>query len=183
VRAEIILPTLQIFSALGLITIIKILRKESLNITRILLIIFSFVFTLSIAFYLHQYYFHTDYELSKNWLYGRKEAVLITEDLKKQYDQVLVSMKVDQPYIFWLFYSKFSPQQYLKEGGTASGGFAEQRNKFDKYEFRDYSYNNLPQDKKLLLVGLPEEFPSNAHILKTIYYINGNEALKIATNK
>jgi 4-amino-4-deoxy-L-arabinose transferase-like glycosyltransferase len=183
VRAEIILPTIQIFSALGLAFIFSLIKKESVFMMKIGWIIISLIFSITIASYMHQYYFHTDYELSKNWIYGRKQAVENTELMKNDYDAVWVSMKVDQPYIFWLFYSKYPPDKYLKEGGTVSGGFAEQRNHFGKYLFKDWNYNNLPKDQRLLLVGLPEEFPLDANILKTIYYINGTEALKIASNK
>lgn len=183
VRAEIILPTLQIFSSIGLIGLLLFFKKEARSFYLISAVIFVFFLIYGTASYLHQYYFHTNIELSKNWLYGRKEAALFTEGLKQNYDRVLVSLKVDMPYIFWLFYIKYPPSKYLSEGGTVSGGFADERNKFDKYEFRNFDYSNLPTDKKLLLVGVPRDFPPDAKFLKTIYYLDGTEALKIAENR
>lgn len=182
VRAEIILPTLQIFSALGLFTAVRFLRREDKLYSYLFIVIFQCFFLYNIGLYLHQYYVHTNLELSKNWLYGRKQAVDLTEDLKGQFDKVYVSLKVDMPYIFWLFYSKYSPEKYLAEGGTVSGGFADERNHFDKYQFKNFEYNNLPKDKKLLLVSIPKDFPPDAKVIKTIYYLDNSPALVIAQN-
>jgi 4-amino-4-deoxy-L-arabinose transferase-like glycosyltransferase len=182
VRTELILPSFQLIEAFGIIYLFSILKKESKWVCILFIFIASFSLVVNHAFYLHQYYVHTNYELSKNWLYGRKEAVEFTEKEKEKYDNVLVSLKVDMPYIFWLFYSQYPPEKYLKEGGTISGGFADERNKFDKYEFRNFDYQNLPKDKRLLLVGTPRDFPPDARVLKTIHYLDGTEALKIAEN-
>lgn len=183
VRAEIILPTLQIFCALGLYGFLQKLRNEWDVLEKAGIFAFSILFLFGIGRYLHQYYFRTNIELSQNWLYGRKEAVEITEELKPMYDRVLVSMKVDMPYIFWLYYTKYPPEKYLMEGGTNSGGFADERNRFDKYEFRNFEYNQLPKVQKILLVGTPKDFPPDAQVLKTIYYLDGTTALIIAQNK
>lgn len=183
VRSELFLPVWQIFGAVGLLIICRFLKKESAWVLMFFITGFVSLFVINNAYYLHQYYVHTDYELSKNWLYGREEAVVFTEKMKINYDKVLVSLKVDMPYIFWLFYSQYSPRKYLSEGGTVSGGFADERNHFDKYEFRNFDYKNLPKEEKLLLVSTPDNFPPDANILKTIYYRNGTQALKIGTNK
>lgn len=134
------------------------------------------------AFYLHQYYVHTNYELSRNWMYGRKEAVEFTEKIKNNYEKVLVSLRVDMPHIFWLFYTKYPPNKYLLKGGTSSGGF-EEKNHFDKYEFRYFNYYSEEPNNKILMVGTPNDFPQDANVIKTIYYLDGTEALKIVENR
>ena len=87
------------------------------------------------------------------------------------------------PYIFWLFYSQYPPERYLKEGGTVSGGFAEERNRFDKYQFRNFKYRQLSGNGNLLLVGTSIDFPPDAKIVKTIYNPDGTIALLIAENQ
>lgn len=183
IRTELFLPTYQIFAAIGILKVLNILRKESHFITAGFILIATGLFSINHSYYLHQYYVHTDYELSDKWLYGRKQAVSYTEQMKKDYDKVLISMKVDMPYIFWLFYTKYPPKKYLAEGGTVSGGFADERNRFDKYEFRNFDYQAIPTDRKYLLVGPLGVFPSDAKILKTIYYLDGSPALVVAENK
>ncbi len=182
VRSELFLPLWQIFAAVGLFIAFKFIRKESRWVVILFMIFATGTFMIDNSYYLHQYYVHTNYELSKYWLYGRKQAVQYTEKEKANYDKVLVSMHVDMPYIFWLFYSKYPPAKYLAGGGTVSGGFADQRNHFDKYEFKNFTYNKLPKNERLLLVGLPGDFPPDARILKTIKYLNGTKALVIAKN-
>jgi len=183
VRTELFLPVFQIITAIGLFKLLQVICYEAKWVFYIFIISVSLLFIINNSFYLHQYYVHTNLELSKNWMYGRKEAVEITEKLKNDYDKVLVSLKVDMPYIFWLFYSKYNPQDYLIHGGTVSGGFADERNNFDKYEFKNFKYEELTNDRKLLLVGTNDDFPPDAEIIHTIYYLDGSPALKIGRNK
>lgn len=182
VRTELFLPTFQILTGIGLGVLLIFIKKERSWVSNIFVTCVSVLFAVNVAYYLHQYYIHTNFELSKNWMYGREEAVNFTESVKHRYEKVLVSQSVDQPYIFWLFYTKYPPQLYLKEGGTVSGGFAEYRNKFDKYEFRNFDYRQLVKTGKILLVGLPSDFPPDAKIVKTIYYLDGSKALLVAEN-
>jgi prepilin-type processing-associated H-X9-DG protein len=79
--------------------------------------------------------------------------------------------------MFFLFYTKFDPATYLKNGGTKSGGFAENRNAFDKYIFRPLDWKNENFDGKTLYVGSPSEMPhgNNAHIT----FLDGKPAIEI----
>ena len=172
-RSEIYLPTYQIFIAIGFYGIHELVKSKRLFLTfAFLLLTFNFLF------YLHQYYVHMPLEYSKAWLYGRKEAVLYTESIKTDYDRVIVSTKLEQPHEFWLYYLKYDPKKYLAEGGTVSGGFLEDRNKFDKYQFRPIDYEKQRRQAKTLFVGSPKEF-SQGKILKQIYYLNGEPAIYI----
>lgn len=172
-RSEILLPTFQLFSALGVYTFIK-----NFKISKIVAFAILVAFSLNFFFYLHQYHIHMSYEFSKSWLFGRKEAAMFTESVKNQYDQIVVSTKLEQPHEFWLYYLKYDPAKYQAEGGTVSGGFLEDRNKFDKYRFRPLNTVNS-NGTKSLYVGLPEEMPAGENVLKTINYINGETAIKI----
>ncbi len=180
VRAEIILPSLQIFSAVGLFFLYDFIRKESRLYALGACVFISVLFMYGAGAYLHQYYIHTDIELSKYWLYGRKEAVEYTEKVKSQYDTVIVSPHIDMPYIFWLYYSRYSPKTLQMEKGIHSGGFAEERNKFSKYEFRPFSYSDSKRrNDNVLLVGTPADFPVGIKKEKVIKYIDHTEAIYI----
>lgn len=173
-RSEIFLPTFQIFSAVGVYTLYSNATKK-----RLFLGIVGLALIANVAFYLHQYYFHMSFEFSRSWLYGRKEAALFSDSIKQNYDRVIVSTKVDQPHEFWLYYLKYDPKKYQEEGGTVSGGFLEERNKFDKYLFKPINYELQSKEAKTLFVGVPEEFPSNVNILKQTNYLNGEPALYV----
>lgn len=173
-RSEIFLPTFQIFSALGVYTLYTYAKKKKLFIA-----VVSLTLLANFAFYLHQYYSHMSYEYSRSWLYGRKEAAIFSDSIKQNYEIVIVSTKVDQPHEFWLYYLKYDPAKYQSEGGTVSGGFLEDRNKFDKYFFKPIDYELQSKEQKTLFVGVPGEFPPNVNILKQINYLNGEPALYV----
>jgi len=173
-RSEIYLPMYQIFAAIGIFSFYKYAKRKKL------FVIISAVFLfLNAAFYLHQYYSHMPYEFSKAWLYGRKEAAIYTDANKGKYQRVIVSTKLEQPHEFWLYYLKYDPVKYLKDGATVSGGFLEDRNKFDKYLFQPLDYDKQKKEAKTLFVGLPNEFPAGVPILKKINYLNGEPAIYI----
>ena len=173
-RSEIYLPVFQFFIAIGFYYLYLSLKKNKLFLFSSIILL-----TLNFLFYLHQYYIHLPIEFSKSWLFGRKEAVLFTESVKQNYDKVIVSTKLEQPHEFWLYYLKYDPKKYQEEGGTVSGGFLEDRNKFDKYYFKPLHFSEQKKEGKILFAGLPEEFPKNTIPLKKINYLNGEEAIYI----
>lgn len=187
VRSELLLPTFQLITAIGLWRTFRLLVDESKAFVWLFLLGAIPVFSANMGYYLHQYYVHTNYEISDKWLYGRKEAVAYTESVKDQYDRILVSLRLEMPHAFWLFYTQYPPEKYLAEGGTVSGGFADQRNTFDKYEFRLFNNENLPRDENILLVGraggIPNDFPGGVETLHTIYYLDGTPGIIIARNR
>lgn len=175
-RSEIYLPIYQIFAAVGLYYLYQSLKWKKMFIT------FAFcLLTFNFLFYLHQYYVHMPIEYSKAWLFGRKEAALFTQNILENYDRVIVSTKLEQPHEFWLYYLKYDPQKYLAQGGTVSGGYLEDRNKFDKYHFLPIDFDKQQKEAKTLFVGLPSEFPSNINILKVVHYLNGEPAIYIVS--
>lgn len=173
-RSELYLPTYQIFTSLGILFVTKYSR--TIKIITPIIVVFLF---LNFFFYLHQYYVHMPLEFSKSWLYGRREAALFSDSIKQNYDRVIVSTALEQPHEFWLYYLKYDPKKYLDQGGTVSGGFLEDRNKFDKFLFKPIHFDIQSQESKTLFVGLPGEFPSNAKILKKINYLNGEPAIYV----
>jgi len=168
-----------LFSAYGLYGFFEYLKNKTFLVKNSLLFVFGCLLFFNFVYYLHQYYVHMPVEWSFDWQYGRKQAAAATESLKDRYAKVVVSTKLEQPHMFWLYYLKYDPVKYLSEGGTSSGGFAEVRNKFDKYEFRPINWEKDQFEKNVLFVGLPSEFPGDARLIKTIYYLNGEEAIKI----
>jgi len=200
VRTLVFLPVLQIFTAYGILTVIhwiknlpagrqgnkqKIFNQElgTRNqelLSSCLLFIVPCVMVCSFFYYLHQYYVHLPIDYSSAWQYGRKEVVASVLKHKSTYKKVVVSTSLDVPYIFFLYYLRYDPLQYQKEGGTVSGGFAEDRNAFDAYVFRPIKPCEIAKEKTLF-VGKQYEVPKGATILDTIYYKDGKEAFYLFT--
>ncbi len=179
IRTALFLPTFQFFTAFGFIKTFEFIKRERKLFAYLFTGIVIFLLTYNIGYYLHQFYVHLPYEYSQFWKYARKQAVEYTEENKHKYDQVLVSTDLEFPWIFWLFYAKYPPQEYLEDGGTVSGGFAAQENSFDKYDFRKFDYD-AEKSQNFLFVGNPKEFPHFADVVKEIEYKNGEKAIIIA---
>lgn len=101
------------------------------------------LFIIPLYFYLHQYFIHGQNTAVELWGNGMRDLVRQVSKEKNNYKQVIVSIKLNQPLTFFLFYEKYSPQKYLNEGGTISGGYLDERNKFDKYQFKNITKDSL----------------------------------------
>lgn len=122
---------------------------------------------MSFLIYLHNYWRHYPYDEASFWQYGYSEAVLESEKVKDRYQKINVSKSIEQAYVFWLFNTKYDPYQYQK-GGT--------RYNFDKYYF---DVEKPPTENNELFISDPGNFPGGFEIVKTIYYPDGGEAVKI----
>lgn len=185
VRTLNLLPTLQIFTAIGILTVIgKMMevKQRILNVnlgflfTTLLLLFVSF----NAFYYIDQYFVQQNYFNSQAWQYGYEKAILEVRQIENRYDKIVVTNKpyLDQSYMFFLFYLQYPPAVYQKEAEYASGGFAE-NHKFGKYEFRPIDWNKEDKTSKILYVGRPTDFPEGAHILKTINFLDGKPTIKI----
>ena len=136
------------------------------------------LYAANISFFLHQYFVHFAKDTSRGWQYGRAEAAQFADSIKADYDQIIVSTELEQPHVFFLYYLKYDPAHYLAEGGTISGGWAENRNHFDKYYFKRFDFDQ-ERTARQLYIGLPTDFPRHVVPIKRINYLNGEEAIWI----
>ncbi len=186
IRALVFLPTFQIFTAVGIVSLIlnikdqksKIQIKYQKYVIPATMSVLLILYGLNITYYLDMYFRHMNREVSQFWQYGYKQAVEYTKINKDKYKKIVVSTKLEQPHMFFLYFLKYDPARYLQEGGTASGGFAEVENRFDIYEFRPIQWDKEIKDGLTMYIGTPKEI-SSAN-LATIYYLDGTEAIKIS---
>lgn len=145
--------------------------------------------TLNILVYLDFYFIHLPKQNSDGWLYGYKEAVEHLPETSK-YNSVIFTDEYGQPYIYYLFYSKYDPIRYQGQAKlvqeTVDVGTVR---KIDNIEFRKI---NWPVDRGLentLLIGTGVEIPDydittekKSKKLLQVNFLNGKEALKIVEN-
>ena len=172
IRTLVFLPMFQVFTAVGIINFYNNYKNYILRFFVITL------FTLNLIYYLHMYFLHMNREVSEYWQFGYKQAVDYAQNEGVGYAKVVVSTKLEQPHMFFLYFLKYDPTRYLAEGGTSSGGFAEVRNKFGRYEFRPIDWGKEIKDGQTLYIGTPKEI-STANLL-TINYLDGKEAIRLA---
>lgn len=180
VRTLVFLPTLQIFGAIGLQEVYKRLKFINPFFHTFLVSIVALIIFFSGLYYLHQYYIHMPVEYASEWQYGHEQVVSTANVMKDKFDKVIVSTSLDQPYIFFLYYLKFDPEKYLASGGTISGKFDEERNRFDKYEFHAFMKSGIPLNPHVLYIGTPSEILPGAERLVTVSYPTGESAYVIS---
>jgi hypothetical protein len=146
----------------------------------------TIILTISLSAFVFAYNYHTYLppEFAKYWLYGRKEMVQIVEKEKDHTDTIVVDLSVDWAYLWFLWYGNYSPQWYLSQGGTVSGGFEESQNKVGKIEFHHFDFEPVffgsqKVAPNALFIGLPEQFPSTLVPYKTIKDPAGKPVLYI----
>lgn len=170
IRTTLILPTLQIFTALGIVSLTGLKRKLIL-----LLVVCYFL-----AYYLHMMLVHSPNDYSQNWFYSYKDVVSTTSQLAPKYQKVIVSTTLQQPHNFFAFFLRYDPWTYINiDGATVSGGFREDRNHFSKYFFQPIDGNEIANQHSILYVGKPADFPSWVQPIKTFHYLNGDVSVII----
>lgn len=125
-----------------------------------------FVYFLIIGAYLISFIYYGDLYLNhmikkspSDFLYGYKETMNFVNEYQNQFDQVYITDFYGQPYIFYLFYSKYNPVKYqsqakLTESLSGDTGKIEQIDKF-KFGSVQFEYvKNLP--KTLSIFSLDE---------------------------
>ena len=168
------------------LTIIVSIGMSSISRRKILLLLLLTVtYGWQFARYLHQYYVHYPQTYPAAWEYGFKELVSYVNSVQDRYPKIWITDKYDQPYILFLFYSKYPPQNFQ---GQHELSF---RDKFNFSTVRDYGkfhFASSPWDKvrdmhNMLIVAAPEDIPAvGVNIVKVINFPNGQPAFKIIAN-
>src|SRR5258708_419385 len=182
-RAENMVIPLTIISAVGLITIIEVIseRKYRNVIFGILFLVISWQF----ARYLHMYYVHMSKEYPYSSQYGVKELVNYVSQHEEKYKKILVTDRYDQPYILFLFYTKYDPAKFQSDHQLTPRdqfGFSTV-NHFGRYYFASIKFDEAkPDNPNSLIVGTNGEIPKEANIVKDIYGTNGFLYFRVVAN-
>lgn len=182
VRTLNFLPTFQIFVAIGIFISYLFISKK-INEKPLRVFIYCFFASIAIfnfTYYLNQYFVQQNFFYASDWQYGYKELVAFIKPRMSQYQKIIVSSNgsFNQSYIFFLFHMQYDPKKYLESGGSSSDGSPVKNKKFANIEFGDINYKH-GNEKKILLVGAPEDFPEEFKVLKQIYYPDMSVAMKV----
>jgi len=177
-----------IVSALGLYYFFQ------LQFNKLVKIIFSVLFFIFVLFNILFYFFsytvftpNRTFVGSAGWQWGYKELVSVLEKYEDKYSKIVVDTTYQGPYVYFLFYKKYSPYSYqpqaklVQDSPTSLGEGAG----FDNYEFRPIYWPDDRKSKNILYAGPVERIPfkdidlKESKILETIYFPNGEIAYLI----
>jgi 4-amino-4-deoxy-L-arabinose transferase-like glycosyltransferase len=168
------LPTWQIITAYGFYLFIENLKTKKSFIRNYLLLAVGCWLFLNVFYYLHNYYAHYSTEFSSEWQYGYQEMVQAVSEIEANYDQVIVTKSLGRPYIYFLFYKKYPPEKFWQDQARVvkePAGFINVTG-FDKYEFRDLSWDQDQKEEKTLFVAIPQDVPQGVEVLRTVRRLN-----------
>ncbi len=181
-RNLIINPAILLIISIGIADFLKI-RKEVIG--KIALGVLIVVGLFEFAYFFHQYFAHQN--VHRPWYRGFAYEELVSEvnKISGDYKKVIVTKGNQSPYIYFLFYSKYSPVEYQKQGSPRDLDYKG----FDKYTFvplgcppvvKEKDIATIKGDKDTLYIDMGTcDLPANAKIIKTINWQDGSSAFKI----
>ncbi|HEX8923184.1 MAG TPA: glycosyltransferase family 39 protein [Patescibacteria group bacterium] len=164
-----------ILIGLGLFELINLIQKKYFLIGLI-----GLFYIFSITYYFDAYFNHYQKRLPYSWNYGFSELVDYVAPIKSNYRDIYVTDKYDQPYILFLFFSRYNPvsiQQEIKLTQPDQYGFSTVRS-FSNYHFGKIDSFNISPNS-LIIASDTDNFPGLPQ--KVINFPNGLPAFKIYT--
>lgn len=184
-RSALMAVILPIITALGLIRFYDLLEKNRFYyFKRIFYGLSALLFIFSFVLYLDNYYTHSYLNQAFDWGDGYSELTSFLKKEEADFEKIYISGGRWQPYIYALFYLKYSPLSYQKEGSD--------HGHFGKYYFgltpwdeggkrfykTNWDWKTFLAEKNGLIILTPGE-ELNLPIFKTIWSVDGNEAFLI----
>lgn len=166
-RSVIFLPTWDIFIAAGIFFLSQLHFFKQKSIIKICIFL---LFVVNFIYYVHQYFSHTNTDMSKYWQYGYEQAIEKTRGAKQN---IFFTKDLEQPYIFYLFYTKYDPAIYISDGGSSR--ITQKCFSIDSAYFGDCREKLRTDD--IIISSQPQ---SGAKVIKTISYPNDESAVTIA---
>lgn len=183
-RSLTFIPTWEIFASIGILFFYSFIKKDIMR--KVFLFLSALVILLTIDFLYKQYFEVFPRTQSGSFQYALSKTIPYVIQNENKYKRVIFSNSDNlyQSYMFFLFYSKYDPALYQKEGGTVSGGYAA-THKFGKYEFRPINLGSEKRD--YMLVGnfselnIQGESINKIKTLNVISNLDGEKTIKIVT--
>lgn len=147
------------------------------NVSRYFQVILVLLYTFSLTYYLDAYHHHATKRYPFAWNTGFSQVIPYIESQKNQYKNIYLTDKYDQPYILYLFFSKYSPHQIqsqIKLSPPDQFGFSTVR-QIDNIHFEKIDYAKIESGS--LIVAADENVPIEPS--QTINFPNGAPGFKI----
>jgi hypothetical protein len=179
--------------AIGIQSLIDFFRKYSPIVHYSLFIILFISYLFFFVRFLDLYFIHDPKFTSRDRLYGYEQSMEYLVSLLPKKDKVIFTQSYGQPYIFYLFYSKYDPATYQKQARLKENPFGDvgEVERIDKIEFRKIYFPNDRSIPNALIVGDEFDLPTNDiaeedpkfKFVKQINFLNDKTAFRIVETK
>ncbi len=194
-----ILPPFIFLIAYGLVEGLNLVKK---NYKPFLMAGYLLVFSVSLIFYLHNYYVHYPWSSERWWHAGFQDAIQTTKKIESNYDKVVISTANEPPWVFFAAWYQYPPADWQKNFPIGNDVLLEGFGKvshIDKFYFASpevggvYNFGKAI-DKKTLYVASakevnvnlimePERTPKDLNLIKAIAFPSGEPAFYLFTGK
>ena len=200
-RASFMMGSWHLISALGLYTLLGLVKNKQLKVTVLVIIITI----LSASLFSHLKYYFGEYatRYAIEWQYGMKEVAQFVSE-HQEYSQVFVTDVRSQPYIFFLYYLQFplpiylnsvvynkAPESMRYNNVSSFGGFykgSDNRERRVNLHLGDWDPLESKPLPGVLYVLSPSQYDglrskASFDIKKLILYPNGTDAFYLVSGK
>lgn len=116
-RSLVFLPMWDILAAVGIYTLYE--WRHSWLKPQFVAGVIAILYLFNFIFYIHNYFGHTNLATAYDWQYGYRESVIYAHKYQEKTNKaVFFSGSFEQPYIFYLFYAKIDPNNYINQSGS-----------------------------------------------------------------
>jgi len=165
-RSIFLVVPLEIFSAIGLISLIselKVIKQKYIQLSVLIVVMLTIIY--SIGFYFSSYYVRFPIYYAKQWRQQDAELSKYIKANESYYDHIIFDSKSGFIYTSYLFYSLYSPDSFyngVKRLPDDKEGFSKVEN-FGKFEFRDINWQSDYKTPRTLIItnnnSRPKEIP------------------------
>lgn len=191
IRALNFIVPLIILDAAGMYFALSEVLKINRRLFYITILVISGAVLFNFLIFTDQYFVHMPKKYSKAWLYGYKQIVDMIPQNTSSYNKVVMSDTYGQPYIYYLFYKKYPPQQFQKQAvldqPTADVGTVR---KIDNIEFKHVFWPDERLKANSLFIGTVEELPDQDvkpfpeyKILGEVKFLDNQPAFRMVETK
>ena|SRR3989338_2802643 len=145
-RAIVMFPVIEIIAAYGFISLIRWRNNVKHSATIFICAVFSVLIIFNFIYFLHQYFVHT--KAHRTWYRnnGSDEMIRTVSSFYNDYDKIIITKGAGGIYPLILFYTKFDPVLYQKEGSSKDKEYTG----FGKFFFVPQSCPSVEEDDKFL---------------------------------
>jgi len=174
---------LSIIVSLGTYHILKsIYSLKSQNIKKLFLLLITISYLYSLSYFIDSYFIHSPQRYPFAWNSKFEEIVPYINSQKDYFQNIYLTDTYDQPYILYLFYSKYPPQDIQKQIKLTPPdqfGFSTVR-QIDNIYFQPIPQNFDTLKPNSLIIDDSKNIPGISP-QKTINFPNGQPGFKIYT--
>lgn len=185
-RAAVMMPAIQIISAVGGVYFCDFFVKKWKVISkRLLLYCYIAILLISFSFFFEEYFFQQPIVGAKDMFFGTRQVFEYLSKKESQYNTIIISKSLSEPQIYVAFYNKVDPNTFQNATKNwlsyESLGWVDQLPSYSlgKYIFKSLDINKDLYQKDILIVAGPDEFPKEISPSYVVNYPNGKEAFWI----